>query len=360
MANNTLAYGFVGAGHLFDRRLTEVGTRQVFDMVEASLAEHTREITALMANFAVLTTLFKERYMLPGGGTMQPLSPWGEDSPQPVRPSGYCDVAYPLAGGGRAWGNNRVSRAQMTVKEANENTLNAMRADADWLRRHILASVLYSSSWTFTDEKHGSLTIEPLANSDTVTYLRKGGTVSTDDHYLAQAAAISDAASPFETIYDELMEHPSNSGPVVVYASTTLKSSIKGLSAIVEPTDDMVIPGTGVTTLAEAADRYVAFGEEILGVMENCLIVHWRALPAGYMLAHATGGGPIVKLREHPEDELQGLFTETNDVDGNLFLKRVLRYAGLGVFNRIGAVAYEIGEASYTDPSAYSAMPLAV
>jgi hypothetical protein len=350
----------VGAEHLFDRRLTDVGTRQVFDMVQMSVDEYNREVDAMMASFVQATELFKERFMLPGDGTLEPLSPWGHDSPDPRRPEGYYDVAYPLQGGGFAWGDNRVSRAKMTVEEANENTLNALMADADWLRRHVIGATLYSSSWTFGDEEHGDLTIECLADGGTETYPKKGGSSATDDHYLAQAASIDDDNNPFQTIYDELMEHPSNSGPVVVYAANGLKSSIQGLTSLIEPTDDLVIPGTGVTTLSADAQRFVGFGEEIIGVIDGCLVVNWRALPAGYMIAHAVGGGPVLKMRRHPEASLQGLFTETNNVDGNFYINRMIRYAGFGVFNRIAAVAYNVGNASYTDPTAYNSAPLPV
>jgi len=46
-------------------------------------------------------------------------------------------------------------------------------------------------------------------------------------------------------------------------------------------------------------------------------------------------------------------------VDGNHMENRVIRYAGFGVSNRVGAVCYQVGNGTYQVPSAYNA-PLAV
>ena len=43
---------------------------------------------------------------LGSGGTLQPLDEWG--NPLPVKDEGVYDVAFPIQGGGTAWGDNRV------------------------------------------------------------------------------------------------------------------------------------------------------------------------------------------------------------------------------------------------------------
>jgi len=359
---NTLAYGFVGLSHLNSERISSVGVDRIWRAIYESAAEHTRNINGLMSSMVQRSTTAKERFMLPGSGTLQPIDQWG--NPQPVREAGYYDVAYPIQGAGTAWGSNRVSRALMTVEEANRHTVESMRRDADWMRRHILAAIFDNVSWTFNDDIGangaaglGSITVEPLANNDTVTYNIVGGSSAADNHYLYQAASIDDSNDPFDDIYEELMQHPSNSGPVVVYVPTSLTTSIESLTAFVEVGDADIRFGTNTDQLARVIDR--GLGDEVLGKVDKCWIVEWRALPSGYMIAHAQGAGPFVVMREYADPALQGLFMERNSPDGNLEEVRLLRYCGFGVRNRIAACVCYVGAGSYSIPSGYGA-PLAV
>jgi hypothetical protein len=358
---NELAYGFVQLSHLGDERVTEVGVSVVMRAVEESLAEYNRMINALMGQFVQRTTDHKRRYKLAGGGTLQPLDENG--IPQPVRPSGYYDVAWPIQGGGDAWATNRVSRALLTVDEANRFTLDSLKRDADWNRRHILAACFDNTTWTYEDDVFGDLTIQPLANGDTVEYVRRGGATSTDDHYLAQASSIDDANNPFDDIYDELMEHPSNSGPIVVYIPTNLKSSVTGLTDFTEIGDPDIDYGTGVNQIVGDPDMFDdtirGFGDEVLGKVGKCWVVEWIALPDSYMLAHARGAGPVLAMREYDAPELRGFFPENHSPDGNIQEMRMIRYAGYGALNRVAAVVQRIGNASYAIPSGYT-NPLAV
>jgi hypothetical protein len=90
-----------------------------------------------------------------------------------------------------------------------------------------------------------------------------------------------------------------------------------------------------------------------------CWAVEWKRLPDSYIVSVATGADPVVGMREHPETELQGLFPEFQNVDGNRQLYKFIRYAGFGVLNRVGACVMRIGNGSYAIPSGYTA-PLAV
>ena len=64
-------------------------------------------------------------------------------------------------------------------------------------------------------------------------------------------------------------------------------------------------------------------------------------------------------MREYAAPELQGFFREGHDADGNHMVERMLRYAGFGVGNRVGALAYYVGNAAYQIPTGY-ATPLPV
>jgi hypothetical protein len=361
---NTLAYGFVGLQHLFNERVAEVGVGRIFTAIQESAEEHARQINELNASYVELTTVAKEQIELAGSGTLQPLDEWG--NPIPVRPSGSYAVAYPIQGAGTAWGTNRITQAMMTVDEANRNTVESQRMDADWIRRHVLAATFDNVAWTFNDKIGpngakglGDISIQPLANGDTVTYVKTGGSVATDDHYLAQAAAIDDSNNPFDDIYDELIEHPSNGGPVVVYVATSLKTSIQALTAFVEVGDPDLRYGVATTQIDSSVENIRGFGDEVLGKVNKCWIVEWKVLPAGYMIGHAEGGGPVLKQREYSASELQGFFMEEHSDDGARQLTKMLRYAGFGVSNRIGALAYYVGGGAYVIPTDYNA-PLAV
>jgi hypothetical protein len=353
--SNELLYGFVELEDLAARRVYNVGVEVIIEAIEQSTAEYERQLEAMMASFVEMGDLHKERYRQPGSGTLQPLDENG--NPKPVRLRGYYDVAFPIQGGGTAWGTNRVTRAKMTVQEANEETMEATRRDADWVRRHVLAAIFDNVSWTFDDEEFGNLTIEPLANGDTVEYVFKGGDPATDDHYLYQNATIDDTNNPFGTLYDELMEHVGNEPPVIAYVASNLTEDAEGLTAFTEVGDPDLRYGVNTDLVDDPIQPYL--GDEVLGKANKCWVVEWRALPDDYIIAHAVGGGPPVFGRQHPEGELQGIITETAEIEGNLEVQRLIRYAGFGVRRRVAAAVMQIDNGSYSIPSGYDA-PLSV
>ena len=120
--------------------------------------------------------------------------------------------------------------------------------------------------------------------------------------------------------------------------------------------DGEVNPGISSDVLAGSTS--IGFGEELLGRVDKVWIVEWGLMPSSYMLAVARGAG-AVGMRQYPAPELQGLFEEAHSPDGNKFEYRFLRYAGFGARNRVGAVAAEIGSATYSIPTGYDA-PLSV
>jgi hypothetical protein len=353
---NQIAYGFVGLEHLFSERLENVNVQVVMTAVEESIAEHNRQAEALMAELAMATTDYKTRFKQRDSYTLQPLDEYGR--PRPTRPVGYYDVAFPIQGGGAAYGFNHISAKLATVEDINRLTLETMGADADWMKRHMLATIFDNVAWTYDDDEHGSLTIQPLANGDSVTYVKKSGAVAADTHYLAQAVAIDASNNPFPTIYDELKEHPVNANATIVsYVPTALKTSIKALSTFFEVEDMDVQPGNASDTLTGSIDR--GFGDEVLGKADGVWIVEWSILPSEHMVSVARGTRePIMKMRQYPATSLQGFF-EKQIVEGNLETTEFYRFAGFGGFNRVGALVYQVGNATYEIPTDYDA-PLAV
>lgn len=366
MANLT-NYGFLSLDDLYSQRVNTVGIDRVYEAVQASLDEYNRVVNAMQAGWVARTTMVQEYIELPGGGTLQPLTPDG--NPLPVVPSGNYTVGYPIHGAGTAWGTNRITREMLTVQEADRFTDDAFQKDADWRMRHLLAAILDNVTWTYTDKYGdgntgtkgiGAVSVYPLANNDGVTYLTRGGTSAADNHYLAQAGDIADATNPFSVARAELIEHPSNAGPYVSYVPTALVDDTVALSEFVEVNDPDInyLDGDNLPT---APQTILGPGDEILGKTKssNTWIVEWSRLPADIIFTVATGAGPFVKMRELAAPNLQGLFTEGFDVDGNHMGQRFLRWAGYGVSNRVAAVVTRVGNASYAVPTGYDA-PLPV
>jgi hypothetical protein len=361
MADNAIAYGFTSLTSVMADRALHVGEGVILDAIQQSAIEHTKALNTMLSTLCQRTIKGKELVLQVAGGEMQPLDEKG--NPIPVAGVSPIEIGYPIQGGGTAWATDRVSRAYMTVQDANKKTIEAMGRDMRTMRRRFLASVFDNVEWTFTDTalELGSLTIKPLANNDTQTYLRTGGAAATiDNHYLAQASAIADASNPFPTIYSELAEHPGNGTDIVCYCPTNLISTIEALGDFVPVKDAYVIPAMTSATLASTDyPRILGAGDEVSGRVSKCWIVEWKALPDSYIVAHALNAGAVVGMREHVPANLQGLIVENNSPDGNIAETRMLRYAGFGVRNRVAAAVMRIGNGSYAIPSGYDA-PLAV
>lgn len=354
---NQLLYGFMNLKDLAARRVTEVGVNVVWDAIQRTVAEHNRQMDALLGLFASRTTQFKERFISPTVARLQPLDDNGRA--RPIKTTGYYDVAYPIQAGGSAWGANYVTREKMTVQEANDLTATMISADVRWMRDHILAALFASSSWAFTDDLKGSLTIEGLANGDAVKYLLLAGADAgaTDTHYLAQAAAIADATNPFPTIYDELKEHPENGGEVVAFIPSNLKATTKALAEFNAFTDPNIRPGSSSDVVVGTLGTQVP--GELIGYTDSKVwIVEWRSLPDSYIVSTTTQGERALKMREHEEASLQGFNLVAQRDDHPFYESQWLRHAGFGGYNRVGAVVTRIGNASYAVPTNYD-VPMA-
>lgn len=350
MANQSL-YGFINRRDLLDQRVTDSNIEEFNTAIDATLAEHERQLRAAIALLADPTTAYKERYMSAALSRSQPLDENGRA--RKIKRSGYVDVSYPILGGGAAWGANYITRNKLTGREV-QSTLNTiLTGDARWVRDHMLAALFADDGWTFGDEAYGDLTIEGLANGDSVTYQIQNGSDAgtTDTHILAQAASIADNANPYDDIYAELMEHPENGGECVALIPTGLKAATEGLTAFKPVSDPNIQSGNSSDVLIGSLG--VDVPGMIIGYVNKVWIVEWKALPAGYIVAATTEGDRPLAMREHPEPSLQGFKRVAERDDYPFYESQYLRLAGFGARNRVGAVAYRIGNASYAVPSGY-------
>jgi hypothetical protein len=357
---NAISYGFTDLQHVFSEKLSAVNVETISTAISLTVAEHNRQADAMLAELSERTTAYTTRFKQRDAGTLQPLDEQG--NPLPRKPAGHYDVAYPIFGGGTAWGDNRVSRAMASVADVNRNMLEMLGDDASWMKRHVLAALLDNTTFTFDDPEHGEITVQPLAlATDGVTYPRNNGSSSTATHHVAQAAGVANATNPFPVIKAALEDHPVNGGgPIVSYIPTNIVDDVEGLSSFIAVSDPNIRLGANSNELAGSISR--GFGDEVLGYADGVWIVKWSALPNNYILSVARGASePVLKMREYDAAELQGLFTENHSPDGNLREYRFLRYAGFGAHNRVGAFVTQVakGDTTYVVPAGF-ARPIGV
>jgi hypothetical protein len=354
---NQVAYGFMNLQDLFDKRVTEIGVSVVDSAIAATVAEHNRQIDALLGLFARRTTDFKTRFRTATVARLQPLDENGRALP--IRPGGLYDVAFPILRAGTAWGANYEARIKMTVQEANEATQTLTMADARWMRDHVLAALYTNVSYTFVDEQHGSLTVLGPANADAQVYnvLSGADAGATDTHFFAQAAAIADATNPYPNIHDELVEHPQNTGEVIALIPTNLRATTEALATFHPLADPNLRLGTGQTELIGNLGMPVP--GDVIGYEDSKVwIVEWRSLPDNYIIGLTTGGERALALREDDFAQLRGFNRVADRDDHPWFEQQYMRKAGFGGWNRVGVTITRIGNGTYAIPTNYtSPMP---
>lgn len=361
---NQVAYGFHELQDIFDRRVVDTNVDLVTAAIQQSAMAYEQDLAGMLSGWCEdWTGNPQTRVELPDAGELQPLSENGV--PVVTKGGSSYTQALPLMRGGSAFGFNRESYAKATIADMNRETLRMMKQDSAWNIRRLLASVLTNTTWSYKDEENGDFSIKGLANSggtDTDQYLDLNGDLAVDDHYLAQANAIADGAdNPFPTIYEELYEHPENTGAVVAFVPTGLKSSITGLTNFYEAQslNSLVSYGNDTSLANDAVEMYLGFGNRVLGVVDDVVIVESRRMPANYIIAYSSGAGSFLRRRVPSEEVLQGLQVVPYQVNSNFTRFDYYRIAGYAPWNRIGAVAMQIGSGSYTIPTGYDASTMA-
>jgi len=344
--------GLLTEQDLAGQRVTTVGVRQVMDAVNQSVAEHNRQLDALMALFARRITEAQTRYEGAGSTRSQPLDANGRA--RPIKPSGYYTVGFPLQGSGNAWGRNYRTSVKMTVGEVARVVSTILDGDSRWMRDHVLAALFYESSttpWTFPDPDFGDLSVYGLANGDTTTYqiLAGADSAGTDDH-VKGATSITEAV--FQDIHDELVEHPENGSDVIAFIPTGSRATVEALTNFYPLADANLRAGVGVTELARTLG--VATPGTLIGYVAGVFVYEWAGMPANYILGTTVGGTPALAMREDAEVELQGFKEVAERNDYPWYERQYARWAGFGGFNRVGAIIYRTNSASYAIPTGYS------
>jgi hypothetical protein len=295
---------------------------------------------------------------LPGGGRLQRRG--GQAPSAAVRAYGGYDVAYPLEDFGAQFSGDDVSLAYMTVQDIDRHLDTIFIQDANTVRFEMLKAIFDNTQGTFVDPLHGSLSIEPLANGDTVTYPPVIGseTEATEDHYLESsyaATAISDTNNPYLTIVDELEHHfqaRTGGENIVVFCNNAESPETQALTEFDEVPDRFIRVGDNV----DVPTGLPAVPGRILGRVSGAWAVEWRWCPANYMIGVYLEAPKPLKSRVDPADTglTRGLQLVARDERYPLESSHYRHRFGFGCGNRLNGVVMELGTGgTYTIPTAY-------
>jgi len=344
--------------------LSTLGQNVVYDAVQETIALHNAEVQAALSIFIEETTSnYKERYKLPGGGRLDRLGFAPQGQAAAGKTTGSWDVAYPLEEFGRQIAADRVSFAYMTTQDLDRHLSTVFAQDINTVRFELLKALLNSSQDTFTDPLWGSLSIEPLANGDSVVYPPVLGSESeaTENHYLESgyaASAISDTNDPYVTLVDELEEHfgaVSGGSNIVVFINNAQRAKTADLTDFDPVNDRYIAPGTQTAIPVGAPGGIPG---RILGRHNaGAWISEWRWVPANYMIAvHLEAARPL-KQRIDPADTGLGMGLQlVAESDKHPFTESHYSHRfGFGAANRLNGVVLELGTGgTYTVPAAYA------
>lgn len=303
----------------------------------------------------------QSKFKTPGTMRLQPLTELGRPLPERYAEAEYT-VAWPIQKAGLALGQTYEQRVKMDINRFAGLVDAVGDADLQWMRDHTLAALFYNGTGWFHDDPDdpaGELTIFGLANGDTQPYFKTGasGYMATDNHYLAQAGDLVSASDPIPAIKDDLVEHPQNTGDVIIIGSADDRVKYTSLASFYQAADPNLQVGANVTQFV-GSPAPSPLGEFIGYHLSGAHIYLWRGMPAGYMLGMTNAGVKPLRQREHPEAALRGFGAEADREDYPYFETDYVRRAGFGGWNRVGCVVQRFGSATYAVPAGYgSPMP---
>lgn len=358
--------GFLNLNDTDRVRLNTYGQDVIYTAIQAHNEKVNADMNMAMSLFVSGDTdKYTERYRLPGGGRLQRRGQLSQ--PAAMKVTGYWDVGYPLEDFATQITSDDVSMAYMTVQDLDRHLSQVSTMYANTVRHEILYSVFNSTAGTFVDPINGSVTVQRLANGDSVLYPPVLGSEdeATENHYLESgyaASAISDTNDPYVTIAAELKEH---------FGQMTGGTN---LIAFINPAQ--TAKTVDLTDVVSVADRYIQSGSDrdlpvnlplgglpksarIIGRHEEAgvWIAEWAWIPANYIVSMDLDAEKPLKRRVDPADTRLGsglqLVARDNrfPIDSSFWRARF----GFGVANRLNGVVMELGiGGTYTVPSAYA------
>lgn len=345
--------------------INSVGQQVVYEDLARYLDRVEVDTQAAQAVFVEMDTeSYAESYVIPGGsGRMQRRG--AQTSVGTVKISGKYDVGYPLEDFADALGWNDVDVAYMSLREF-ERQVNAIEdRNRNTVRFEMLKALFSNTTRTFIDTRltTPTLTVQPLANGDSVTYPPIAGSENpaTEDHYLVTGytvANISNTNDPVLTAVGELNEHFDDSGSGednVYFAGSTLSNKLQGLTSFIRIDQSFIQQGI-------TADRVTNVPTGLPGIVKGRMdsgawLVEWGWIPADYGVSINLDAARPLKRRIDPAFTGLGSGLRLVATDDQFpFTASYWRNRyGFGVGNRLNGVIQKFAASgSYAAPSAYA------
>jgi hypothetical protein len=345
--------------------INNVGQQVIYEDLTAYLARVEEDTRAAQAVFIEMDTEeFTESYAIAGGsGKMQRRSE--QTAVAAVKTSGIYDVSYPLEDFADGLGWDDIDVAYLTLREFQRQVNNIEDRNRNTIRYEMLKRLFTNTTSTFKDKRlrTPTLTIQPLANGDSVTYPPTPGNEdpATDDHYLVTGytvANISNTNNPVATAVAELTEHFGDSGMgenIVYFANTDVSAKLQGLTSF-HPIDQNFIQASLL------ADRVTNIPTGLPGVIKGRLdsgawLSEWLWIPTTYSLIIDLDAPAPLKRRVDPAFTQipRGLHLAATD-DQFPFQESFWRNRyGFGAGNRLNGVVQKFAASgAYSVPSAYA------
>lgn len=314
------------------------------------------------------TSNYKELVQFPGGGVLDESTP--DSTPLPVQANGGYDTAYPLYHYQNSIRINMVKFRKMGLTEFERHIDTIISRYNSRMRLDIMYALFQNTTQTFKDELWGSLTLQPLANGDSVEYPAYGATIDprTVDNFVVSgytAANISDTNNPVQTAQDYFETQFgafTGGAPVYCYINSAQTAKVRAL------TDFVPVETTGVSDVTSFIERLTGFTElpspngKVLGTVNGAVVSQLSDIPANYMLSvHPGEPKPLVRRIDPIEQglsaDLELVNGEPESRDGTMFSNYQARF-GIGVRNRLnGHVIQFKASGQYEVPTAYENRP---
>ncbi len=343
--------------------VNNIGQRRVYEAAREYVQKRVNEsLMTASAFISEQTELWQEQYALPSGGRMR-RSGGLTDAPT-RRTLGGWTVAYPLHDFREALGFTDRDYAYMPIGEFQRQVDGILEASVNELRFQVLRRLFKNTTDSVEEARPAgaTLTIQPLANNDSVVYppVEGSDTESVDQHYLASgyvAADISDTNNPLTTLANEVGEHfmfSTGGNNIVVFINNAQTAKIAALTEF-DPVIDNFIRAGGNSDVPINLPNVPG---KIIGRTQTSgvWVVEWRWIPANYLLCtHLEAEAPLKMRVDMAASGLpRGLHMHIAS-DNRPIETMEWRYNfGIGTANRLNGAVMELTAGAYSIPSAYA------
>lgn len=357
-------FGLAGLSAADYQTVAAAGEELIYSATQVYLNRVNQDVDRAISIFVESDTEnYTEKYQLPGSGTRLPRRATGLHAPA-LTPTGSWSVGYPLEDFGGVVAVDDVEWAYMPPAEYQRNVDTVVIAYKDQVRHQILHRLMDNqggSAVTFADPRWGNISVQPLANGDSVTYPPVLGSSSeaTEDHYLESgyaAASISTTNNPLVTIRDDLNHHfgrQTGNENIAVFINRAERDNIEGLAGFSEVEDRFIMSGDNVDLPSSMPMNAPGV---VIGRGYGVWVIEWDWIPANYMLGiHLDAPKPLKRRVDPSYTGLpRGLAMVASDDTYPIRTAEWRARFGFGVANRLNGVSFELGTGgTYTVPTAY-------